>query len=68
LNRSRVNPNEIGFNTWYKVAQVLSAVGVAICVFLLLSWTVLPVERTKRHYLAICLVIGIFLEAVGLCV
>jgi hypothetical protein len=56
-----------GFNTWYKVAQSLSAVGVAICVFLLLSWTVLPVERTKRHYLAICLVVGIFFEAVSLC-
>jgi len=53
------------FKTWYKVAQGLSAVGLAICIFLILSWTILPTERTKTHYLGICLVMGIMLECVS---
>lgn len=55
----------IGFETWYRISESISAVGLVICIFLLLSWAFLPVEKTRRHYLSICLVIGIVLEAVG---
>jgi len=59
------NTNFSAFKTWYKVAQGLSAVGLAICVFLVISWLLLPTERNKSHYLGICLVIGIALECVS---
>lgn len=55
-----------GFQTWYRISESISAVGLVICIFLLLSWVFLPVEKTRRHYLSICLVIGIILEAVSL--
>ena len=57
----------IGFVTLYRVCESIAVVGMVICVFLLLSWTVLPAEkaRSKDKYLSICLVIGILLEAVG---
>lgn len=54
-----------GFETWYRISESMSAVGLVICTFLLLSWAFLPVEKTRRHYLSICLVIGIVLEAVS---
>lgn len=54
-----------GFETWYRISESISAVGLVICIFLLLSWVCLPVEKTRRHYLSICLVIGIVLEAVS---
>jgi len=44
---------------------VFSVVGLAICVFLLVTWAVLPPEKTRRHYLSTCLVIGIFLIALA---
>ena len=39
--------------------------GMVICVFLLLSWAFLPKDKTRRHWLSICLVIGIIMEAVS---
>jgi hypothetical protein len=54
----------VGFQTWYRISESLSTVGLVICIFLLLSWACLPVEKTRRHYLSICLVIGIVFEAV----
>jgi hypothetical protein len=53
------------FKAWYRASQAVSVVGMVICVFLLISWTILPPERTRRHYLSIGLVIGIFLEGVS---
>ena len=42
------------------------AVGSAICcLFLLVSWAVLPVEKTYRHYLSISLTIGVLFMNVG---
>ncbi len=36
-------------------ASWVSVVGMACCVFLLLSWAFLPVDKTYRHYLSISL-------------
>lgn len=43
------------FNTLGQAADWVSVAGTACCVFLLLSWVFLPVEKTHRHYLSICL-------------
>ena len=39
----------------------LNLVGVACCVLLLLSFAVLSVEYTNRHYLSVCLVTAILI-------
>ena len=42
-------------------------VGSIICVvLLLLSFLVLPVEKTRRHYLTVCMIIGVGLMSVSL--
>lgn len=43
------------FNTLGEVAQWVAVAGTACCVFLLLSWIILPVDKTSRHYLSLCL-------------
>lgn len=43
------------FNSLSSVANWVNVAGMACCVFLLVSWIVLPVEKTHRHYLSICL-------------
>ncbi|KAF2674233.1 hypothetical protein BT63DRAFT_5292 [Microthyrium microscopicum] len=53
------------FNMWYRISQIISAVGMAISMFLLISWAVLPAEKSRRHYLSVCLVIGILLECLA---
>lgn len=53
------------FNTITQVADWAAAVGVVCIVFLLLSWAFLPVEKTNRHYLSICLTIGVLLMNVS---
>ena len=47
------------FQTLGFVAGWLGVVGTICCVFLLLSWVALPVEKTHRHYLSICLTIAV---------
>ncbi|KAH8815050.1 G protein-like protein-coupled receptor : GPCR, secretin-like protein [Xylogone sp. PMI_703] len=42
-----------------------SVVGMVCCVFLLASWAFLPVNKTHRHYLSICLSIAIVLMQLG---
>lgn len=44
------------FNTLSTVANWLSVVGALCCVFLLLSYAFLPVDKTLRHYLSISIV------------
>lgn len=44
------------FQTSSDVASWVSVVGAICCVFLLLSYAVLPVEKTGRHYLSISIV------------
>ncbi|KAI0160371.1 hypothetical protein GGR57DRAFT_417925 [Xylariaceae sp. FL1272] len=58
-----VYPDNFGAATgsadWVNVA------GMVGCAFLLLSWAVLPVERTHRHYLSICLTLAVVLMNFG---
>lgn len=53
------------FVTITQVADWVATVGVICIVFLLLSWAFLPVEKTNRHYLSICLSIGVLLMSVS---
>lgn len=53
------------FNTLGLVAEWIAVVGTICCVFLLLSWIFLPVEKTHRHYLSICLTTGVGLMNVS---
>ncbi|KAL5596774.1 hypothetical protein BROUX41_006542 [Berkeleyomyces rouxiae] len=53
------------FHTMASVADWISVVGVMCCVFLLVSWAVLPVEKTHRHYLSICLTIAVAIMSLG---
>ena len=39
----------------------VSVVSVVACVFLLLSFAVLPIDYTNRHYLSVCITIGILM-------
>ena len=46
-----------------RVAGYINVVALALCLFMLVSFAVLPAEKTRRHYLNVCLLIGIvFLE------
>ncbi|KAI9759653.1 MAG: hypothetical protein M4579_002221 [Chaenotheca gracillima] len=47
------------------IANYIDIFGLVSCVFVLLSFLVLPKEKTHRHYLSICLVIGVGLMQLG---
>lgn len=47
------------FQTLSLAAGWVAVVSTVCCVFLLLSWIFLPVEKTNRHYMSICLTIGV---------
>jgi hypothetical protein len=47
------------FNTITDAANWINVAGIVCTVFLLITWAVLPVEKTHRHYLSICLAIGV---------
>ncbi|EAA35170.3 hypothetical protein GE21DRAFT_1311 [Neurospora crassa] len=53
------------FNTLGEVAQWVAVAGTACCVFLLLSWIILPVEKTHRHYLSLCLTTAVLFMNLG---
>lgn len=53
------------FNTLGLVAEWIAVVSTVFCVFLLLSWAALPVEKTSRHYLSVCLTSGVLLMNLG---
>lgn len=53
------------FTTIGTVANWIATVSVICCVFLLVSWATLPVEKTNRHYLSICFTLGILIMNVG---
>ncbi|KAL8370737.1 hypothetical protein RB595_000880 [Gaeumannomyces hyphopodioides] len=46
-------------------AEVVAVVSTVLCAFLLLSWFFLPVEKTHRHYLSICLTIAVIFMNMG---
>ncbi|KAL5116947.1 hypothetical protein ACEQ8H_005165 [Pleosporales sp. CAS-2024a] len=53
------------FNTFYRVAEGLNVTGLVLLVFLLLSFMVLPAEKTRRHYLSYCIIIAAMFMALG---
>ncbi|EAT88125.1 hypothetical protein HBI56_095890 [Parastagonospora nodorum] len=53
------------FNTYYTVAEGLNVAGLVLLVFLLVSFLVLPAEKTRRHYLSYCLIIAAIFMALG---
>ncbi|KAF2186912.1 hypothetical protein K469DRAFT_686135 [Zopfia rhizophila CBS 207.26] len=53
------------FTTWYRVAEGLNVAGLVALVFLLVSFLCLPAEKTRKHYLSYCLIIGVMLLALG---
>ncbi|KAI1277087.1 hypothetical protein F5Y07DRAFT_112674 [Xylaria sp. FL0933] len=53
------------FKTATKSADWVNVAGMIGCAFLLLSWIVLPVERTHRHYLSICLTVAVVFMNLG---
>ncbi|OCK92757.1 uncharacterized protein K441DRAFT_569020 [Cenococcum geophilum 1.58] len=53
------------FKIYYRVAEGINIVGLALCLFLLLSFVFLPTEKTRRHYLSYCLIVGVIFMALG---
>ncbi|KAH8602875.1 hypothetical protein B0O99DRAFT_604560 [Bisporella sp. PMI_857] len=47
------------FKTMTKSANWINVIGLTCCVFLILSYAALPVSKTHRHYLSICLVLSV---------
>jgi hypothetical protein len=47
------------FQTMNAAANWVAVASTLCCVFLLVSWLVLPVDKTYRHYLSICLTMGV---------
>ena len=47
-----------GFKQMDQAAGYINVVALSLCIFLLLTFVMLPVEITKRHYLNICLLVG----------
>ena len=47
------------------IQRYVSPVSLAACLFLLLSWTVLPAEKSHRHYLSIGLIVFVLFVAVS---
>ncbi|EFX03925.1 hypothetical protein CMQ_853 [Grosmannia clavigera kw1407] len=53
------------FNQLTAAAEWIAVISTICCVALLLSWAMLPVEKTHRHYLSICLTTGVLLLSLG---
>ncbi|KAI5375043.1 hypothetical protein J4E82_006343 [Alternaria postmessia] len=53
------------FNTAYRVAEALNVAGLICLVILLITYPVLPADKTRRHYLSYCLIIAAILMALG---
>lgn len=62
-----IAPNQalnLDFQTLIHATTYVNVVGIGCCTFLLLSFAVLPVEYTRRHYLSVCLTFAILLMQV----
>ncbi|KAK0618460.1 hypothetical protein B0T17DRAFT_495887 [Bombardia bombarda] len=53
------------FDTLGLAAEWVAVVSTVATVFLLLSWAVLPVDKTYRHYLSICLTTAVLFMNLG---
>ena len=54
------------FDVIPRAANWLNVAGITCCVTLLISYLVLPVKQTSRHYLTVGLVIALIIMQVGL--
>jgi hypothetical protein len=50
---------------YYRVAEGLNVASLVLLVFLLVSFLVLPAEKTRRHYLSYCLIVAAMFMALG---
>lgn len=57
--------NIAGFQTRTEIANWVNVAALAVTFFLLVSFIVLPVKWTHRHYLSVCLTIGVMFIEVG---
>lgn len=55
-----------GFNTYNRVAEWLSVLGLVLMSWMLISYAVLPLQKTRSHYLSICLCVALILLSVCL--
>ncbi|KUI56597.1 Frizzled/smoothened-like sans CRD protein B [Cytospora mali] len=53
------------FDTMGIAADWVAVASTFCCVFLLLSWLVLPIDKTHRHYLSICLTFAVVFMNLG---
>ncbi|KAG8421200.1 hypothetical protein J3458_003097 [Metarhizium acridum] len=53
------------FKSMTVAANWVAAVSAICCVYLLASWAALPVDKTNRHYLSVCLTLGVLLMNLG---
>ncbi|TQV97196.1 hypothetical protein V2A60_000176 [Cordyceps javanica] len=53
------------FETVGTVANWVATASSLCCLYLLLSWALLPVDKTNRHYLSICLTLAVLLMNMG---
>lgn len=53
------------FDTMGKAADWVAVASTICCVFLLLSWLLLPIDKTHRHYLSICLTLAVTFMNLG---
>jgi hypothetical protein len=53
------------FNSVGLAAEWVAVFSTICCVFLLVSWAALPVEKTHRHYLSICLTLAVLMMNVS---
>lgn len=53
------------FNTYGQVAEWLNVVGLILMTFMLVSYIVLPAQKTRSHYLSVCLIVSVMMIAIG---
>lgn len=53
------------FKTYNDVAEWLNVVGLILLAFMLLSYMVLPTQKTRSHYLSVCLIIAVIMICLG---
>lgn len=53
------------FSTYNQVAEWLNVVGLILMVFMLISYSVLPAQKTRSHYLSVCLVVAVVMITLG---
>ena len=53
------------FDTYVSIAEWLNVVGLILLAFMLVSYIVLPAQKTRSHYLSICLIVSVLMVTLG---